>query len=432
MEVSTANRPVVQRTASLKNGNTLADMYGVTYDADALESKFNAATKAQYDASRREYMNTENAYYNNMYGNQQTALDTIRKNQNAAIATGASRGMQAANELSAILGMQQQGAQGATELTQSRNSLVDKEQAAYKQNAVDAQEQANSLGIQLGTLGSNIYASDTQYDVANLDYYAQLYTAEQNLAGMLAQAEANKYAADQNLTGTRYTADQNLAGNKYTADKNYAGNVYTADQNLAGNKYTADANLAGTKYNADQNLIGNKYVADQNLIGTKYTADQNLAGTKYNADQNLVGTKYTADQNLAGTKYNADKNYAGTVYAADQSAAATMAAAARSASAYSGSGGGSGNGYIDLETALDTMDPATFVGYMSSVGVDYDNAMELWNNRHPQTTATKSSGGSSSYSSSSSSSKSYTTPTVTPVPGVFTGASGYTIYGRGR
>ena len=71
-------------------GLGLADKYGLTYDADEIQGKFDAATKAQYDVLRKEYKNTENDYYDQLFGTQATAMDAIRKNNAAAVATGAS------------------------------------------------------------------------------------------------------------------------------------------------------------------------------------------------------------------------------------------------------------------------------------------------------------------------------------------------------
>ena len=146
------------KTSNLMSSSDLASKYGITYDAKAIEDKFNEATKAEYDVLRKEYEATQNQFYNNMYNNQMTALDTIRKSNAEAVATGASRGVQAANELSSILGLQQSTTDEATQLAVDRNALADKEAAAYAQNKVDAFNKANELGLSLGNLASGIYA----------------------------------------------------------------------------------------------------------------------------------------------------------------------------------------------------------------------------------------------------------------------------------
>jgi hypothetical protein len=337
----------------LRSGADLANTYGITYDENAIRSKFDDATKSQYAALNQQYDTTANKFYNQMYATQNTAMDTIRKQNAAAVANGASRGVQAANQLSAVLGLEQTNNQTATQLAADRNLLANQEQAAYAQNAVNAFTTSNQTKQALGNLGANLYASDTQFDVGQMNYYAALnqaaqalqgtqYTADKNLQGVQYGADKNlagvQYASDQNLAGTKYASDQNLAGTTYAADQNLAGTKFNANANLQGSMYAANQNLAGVQYNADQNRAASQYGADQNYNASVYNADQNLAGTKYNANANLEGTKYNANANLEGTKYNADSNVKSAGISADatKSAAATSAKATTNAAAIAG------------------------------------------------------------------------------------------------
>lgn len=204
----------------MRDAAELAKEYGITYDLATIEGKFNDATKAQYDMLRKEFGATENKFYNDMYNNQQTALDTIRKSNAAAVATGASKGMQAANELSSVLNLQQQGTEGATQLAVDKNLLNDKEGAAIKQNALDAMSMANQAGMGLGNLNANLYATDTQFDVGQMDYYARLDAAMKQLMGMQEQASATRYNADKNAEATKYAANVNASATKYAANVN--------------------------------------------------------------------------------------------------------------------------------------------------------------------------------------------------------------------
>ena len=204
-----------------------AENYGLTYGYDDIKAKFDNATKTQFDVSRQQAAQNENQFYWQNYTGQQTALDTLKKSQSEAIANGASRGAQAANALSVLLAGQQDATQQATELAQARANLNAEEQAAYAQNATQAVNDTN-------TLGSNLYSTDTQFNLGKMEAYAAENTA--------AQARASQF-------------DYNNAYREESA------------RNLEGNKYNADQNLVGTKYNANQNLIGTKYNADQNLKG---------------------------------------------------------------------------------------------------------------------------------------------------------------------
>lgn len=269
---SSGNDYKPQSSAKLLGSKELAELYGITYDENAILSKFNTATDAEYALRRKEAGVNENKFYSNLVNTQGTALDTIRKSNAAAVATGASRGMQAANELSSILGLQQSGIEEATKLADDRALLVDKEAAARAKNIVDSFTESNKVKQALAGLDANKYAADTQFSVGQMDYYAKVDAAAKNLQGLLAQADATKYTADQNLSGNKYVADQNLAGNKYVADQSLAGNKYVADKNLAGTQYTADKNYNGAVYNADKNYAGTVYNADRNLEGQKALA----------------------------------------------------------------------------------------------------------------------------------------------------------------
>ena len=261
--------------------------YGINYDAEKIKSTFDTATAAQYKALQNEQDQTANQYYSNQYNNQAMALDTIRKANAQAVATGASKGMQAANELSSVLNLQQQGTTEATNLAAQQNQLYDKEQSAYAQNAVNALSAANAAG-------ESVYSADTQFNVGQMQYYSAIEQALKNLEGV-------KYTADKNLEGTQYNADANYSGNKYTADKNYNGTVYNANQNYNADKYTADSSKASYQYTADKNYAGTVYNANANASAQKAAASISANATKYAADTSAAATKAAAAANGTGT-----------------------------------------------------------------------------------------------------------------------------------
>jgi len=223
-------------------GEDLAKLYGIDYDEKSILEKFNKATETEYAAKDKAFAKTENQFYDQMYGTQTTALDTIRKNNAAAVATGASRGMQAANELSAILGVGQESAAGATELGQERNILQDEKTADMARNSQDAMDAANMLKQQIGQLDSANYAADTQFGVGEMDYQARMDQASKQLEGMMAQVEAERYAADQNLAGTKYAANQNLAGTRAQA-RSYGGSSSGGSSSGGGGSSDADSQM---------------------------------------------------------------------------------------------------------------------------------------------------------------------------------------------
>ena len=113
-------------------------------DEQAILDKYNAATVAQFNVQREQNRQAENQFYNEMYNTQKTAMDTIRQSNAAAVASGASRGVQAAQELSSLLGLQQESVASATELAQANRQTAQEETAAVLENVLNAYKQATA------------------------------------------------------------------------------------------------------------------------------------------------------------------------------------------------------------------------------------------------------------------------------------------------
>lgn len=323
--------------SSLRGASDLASLYGITYDENAIKGKYDQATKDEYALKNQEYAQTEGRFYNNLYNTGATALDTIRKSNAAAVATGASRGMQAANELSSILGLQQTANTEATTLAQERNNLKAQEAAAYSTNAKDALTYSNQVKQALGTLGSNIYASDAQYDIGKMNYYAQLDAAAKQLEGMQAQAGAN------------VTASENSA----------RGQVDSARINSAGN-------LASTGVNSLSNLLGNIFTAGTNRLNNQDT----LASNERIASQSNTTQQKYYEQMLANAKnYGSGGGYSNGSSAAQNNTISAM-----------------------LQDALQTNNKAAFVAMLVQSGMDTKDATAMWNERKSTASSVRSGG----------------------------------------
>lgn len=199
-------------------GKSIGELYGLTYDYGTILKLLNDATKASYASQQQEFGATENQFYRNMIGSQEDTLNMLRQNQAKAVATGASKGIAAANELSAILNLQDTAAVGASDLATQRNLLVGKEQAAYEQNAAAAMDTSNSLKTAIAGLDLSKYGYDVQQVIGKLDYLANQYSADKTLEGV-------KYNADQNLAGTVATQKFNAASNNYYGGYQGGGNT---------------------------------------------------------------------------------------------------------------------------------------------------------------------------------------------------------------
>ena len=160
-------------------------------DEQAILDKYNAATIAQFNAQREQNRIAENQFYNQMYNTQRTAMDTIRKANASAVTTGASRGVQAANELSALLGLEQESVASATELAQANRQTAQEETAAVLENVLNAYQQASQERSQLVTQAieaasldateAQARAAEQQADTANDEYLRNLKVSDPDL-----------------------------------------------------------------------------------------------------------------------------------------------------------------------------------------------------------------------------------------------------------
>lgn len=178
---------------SLMSGSDLASLYGINYDESSIKSKFDAATAAEYVTKKKEYKDTENAYYQSLYSLGNTAADSVRQAL-AAQATGASNAAINTNILTALLNLQSEGSTTATDLANQRNNLAAEEAEAYTQNTVDAMTTANDLKAQLMTNALSKYGYDVQNNVGEMQFWASLDTAAKEMWAAKYQADLNRGA----------------------------------------------------------------------------------------------------------------------------------------------------------------------------------------------------------------------------------------------
>lgn len=174
------------------------DYANTQVNEQAIIDKFNQATLAGFAQQRAQNEQTENKFYNQMYNTQRTAMDTIRNANAAAVATGASRGVQAAQELSALLGLQQESVASATEIAQARQQTAQEETAAVLENVLQAYQQAATERAQIVQQQIEQASVNAQQDanaVATIQAQAQADANRQShilgLAQAYEQARAN-------------------------------------------------------------------------------------------------------------------------------------------------------------------------------------------------------------------------------------------------
>ena len=190
--------PVEAQRAALTDIQSLADLYGIDYNRDSIESVFKDATNAAHEANLKEYNRTARQYYDKLGATQNSLIDTLRKQRAAAITSGANAGMQNATELSEILGLTQTVSPDALALAQDRNALIEAYNAQLAQDARDAMEYSDKLKQALAALASEKYGYDAQQYVAELSHNANVQA--QNTASSAAYA-GNKYATLEDILG---------------------------------------------------------------------------------------------------------------------------------------------------------------------------------------------------------------------------------------
>lgn len=187
-------------------------------DEQAILDKYNAATLAQFNIQREQNRQAENQFYNQMYNTQKTTMDTIRQSNAAAVSSGASRGVQAANELSALLGLQQESVASATELAQANRQTAQEETAAVLENVLNAYQQASQERYQLVSQGieaASVDAQEAANQISAMQAQAQLKDAASNEANTLQQAATNgidQYLSTLGTLGKDYSGEATTEG----------------------------------------------------------------------------------------------------------------------------------------------------------------------------------------------------------------------------
>ena len=187
-------------------------------DEQAILDKYNAATLAQFNVQREQNRQAENAFYNQMYNTQRTAMDTIRQANAAAVSSGASRGVQAANELSALLGLQSESVASATELAQANRQTAQEETAAVLENVLNAYTQAAQERSQLVSQGieaASVDAQEAANEIAATEAQSNRMQVENTMRESLQKASETgfaNYMAEVAGQGKNYRGEYSLEG----------------------------------------------------------------------------------------------------------------------------------------------------------------------------------------------------------------------------
>ena len=230
------------KAPEIRDINYYADNFGLDPSVANLQAKFDALTKAEYERKNAEYRRSEDAFYQNMAGQNGIYQKAVQDATSKALQAGASRGMQFANQFAAQNEIAEQNGTGALDIATQRNNLKAEEAEAYTQNAIKADDTIRQQNLSI--LGQAI--ADRANEV-------QRYAADASLEGINNDLRIDNYKFNMGQQLDRYNADaQRIADeNRALLDflSSYKGNalqvlaqMYGYDTNLEGNKYAADIN----------------------------------------------------------------------------------------------------------------------------------------------------------------------------------------------
>ena len=96
----------------------------MVYDRGALSKLYQDASANAYAKSLKEQEANERAYWQSLANIQGESLDTLKAADSSAVVDGTNQGMRVANQLSAILGLQQQSLDGTNALVNNRITMA--------------------------------------------------------------------------------------------------------------------------------------------------------------------------------------------------------------------------------------------------------------------------------------------------------------------
>lgn len=217
------NSPMVRDAAGLNQ--TLGT--NLTYDFDAIKNIYQDATKASLAAANQS--SAEKSYYKLLADAQNSAMDTMRKQYGSAVSSGATKGMQAANMLSTILGTTQSANEQATQLALDRQNRTNQYAQQLAQDTKDALQYSNDMQQSIASLSRQLYNDDIQRRTADLTYNQGINT---DAAGV----SANYTTALGNLLSNGITSATGVQNNNVSA----ISNLQAAIEQAKAQKYAAE------------------------------------------------------------------------------------------------------------------------------------------------------------------------------------------------
>lgn len=208
-------------------------------DPAYLERLFGGAARAELNQGLRGFEQARNTYSQGLAQTQNSYIEAVRAANAGAIQSGVSRGTIAAQQLSAMMGLQQQSVGGLTELANQEQWLYSEYGRALSQGMIDAELESFDRTKDMATLSQDKYAQELQAIIqkygVDVDAAVAIFNAEHNW-------RATKYNADTNLYGIGV---QNSFGKNVSQTSREYDNRPQSDRDLENYRYLAELFSSG-------------------------------------------------------------------------------------------------------------------------------------------------------------------------------------------
>lgn len=180
----------------LWSGRELAELHGIDYDVDTYYDLVKKGTQANLDYTNYLSRQMNEASMVDDTKNVTSYLDAIRNNKAEALASGATAGARAAQEVLATKSAMDSYADKQMDVASQRYNTVEDALLADAQAKITARDYFNSLAQHLATDSGTLYANDAERYSAEQDMYARIYSSNEALRQAYLDANAGMFASN--------------------------------------------------------------------------------------------------------------------------------------------------------------------------------------------------------------------------------------------
>ena len=216
----------------LWSGRELAELHGIDYDVDTYYDLVKKGTQANLDYTDYLSRQMNEASMVDDTKNVTSYLDAIRSNKAEALASGATAGARAAQEVLTTKAAMDSYADKQMDVASQRYNTVEDALLADAQAKITARDYFNSLAQHLATDSGTLYANDAERYSAEQDMYGSMYAANEALRQAYLDANAGMFAS-------RVSAQASINAAKSAAQSEVDEYMWMLDRYIGANNGNA-------------------------------------------------------------------------------------------------------------------------------------------------------------------------------------------------